>query len=85
MGEEKSKIDIKEVPCYVENVHIRGLKRTKDEYVKKELKDVFESKTFNDIVVKSEEVRKKLYKLGCFSTVEITIDASESKFFDKLI
>ena len=60
----------------------RGLKRTKEIYVKNAVNKIFESNNFNDLILKSEELRQKLYNLGCFKSIEVLIDSTKSKTID---
>jgi len=51
--------------------------KTKDDYVKKHLGDIFEASNFEEIVERADKIGKKFYQLGCFKTVETMIDASK--------
>lgn len=78
MSNDSKPFDLNDVPVYVDNVHIRGLKKTKEIYVKNALNNIFESKNFNEIVIKSEELRQKFYALGCFKSIDLLIDSSKN-------
>lgn len=59
----------------IEDVHIKGLVVTSEEYVKKQLGDLFKASNFEDLLDKTDKFRRNLAKLGCFKTVEAVIDA----------
>ncbi|KAI4825388.1 hypothetical protein KUCAC02_021071 [Chaenocephalus aceratus] len=60
----------------VQQVHIDGLGRTKDDLLTYEIKDVFRAKNLIDVMRKSHEARQKLLRLGIFRKVEVVIDTS---------
>lgn len=66
------------IKTYIDNVLIRGLEATDEEYVKKQMGDLLKSKNFNDLLANTDIFRKKLLKLDCFSKVEALIDVSDS-------
>lgn len=61
-------------PIRVDRVEIVGLKRTKDDIVKKATKCLFDSKTINDVIVKTVIAKKNLMQLECFSDVSAKLD-----------
>ena len=68
----------KSIKTYVDNVLIRGLQTTNEEYVKKQMGDLLKSTNFNDLLTNTDKFRKNLLKLGCFKKVEALIDSSDS-------
>ncbi|XP_010772915.1 sorting and assembly machinery component 50 homolog [Notothenia coriiceps] len=60
----------------VQQVHIDGLGRTKDDLLTYEIKEVFRAKNLIDVMRKSHEARQKLLRLGIFRKVEVVIDTS---------
>lgn len=64
------------IQAKVEKVHIEGLGRTKDDLVANSVRDLFKAGDFEQVVQKAQEVRSKLEGLGCFKSVDITIDTS---------
>lgn len=56
-----------------------GLGRTKDDIVIKNVQELFEAKDFQQVVLKSQEVRTKLEKLGCFKSVSVFIDTTSGQ------
>jgi len=75
MNEEK--INLRRVEAFVENVHVKGLKHTKDEYVKHHLKEIFQCQNFEDILHHSQQAQQKLASLECFKNIDILIDGSK--------
>ena len=61
----------------MDNVKVDGLAITRDEYVSKQLNDIFQATTVEQLIVESDLGRKKLLQLGCFKSVIVTIDASD--------
>lgn len=56
-----------------------GLGRTKDDLVIKSVQELFEAGDFQQVVLKSQEIRTKLEKLGCFKNVGVFIDTSRGQ------
>lgn len=61
----------------MDKIHIDGLCRTKDDYVKSAITDLFKSKDFQEVVLRSQEAKSKLESLGCFGHVQVSIDVSK--------
>jgi len=59
----------------IEDVQIKGLVVTSEEYVKNQLGDLFKASNFEDLLNKTDKFRRNLAKLGCFKTVEAMVDA----------
>lgn len=79
MTAEGVPIDLETVPVRVDNIHIQGLGRTKDDFVTQAVDDLFKANTFNEMVFKASEVQRRLEKLGCFRNVGIVIDTSKGE------
>ena len=74
-----SKINLKNIKSYLENIEIRGLKNTDEDYVRAHIgQEIFESKNFDDLLNNSQRIRNNLYKLGCFKSVDALVDSSDS-------
>lgn len=74
-----SQIDFKKVKARIANIRVKGLQRTKDEYVQKQFGNIFSSTTnFEELLNETNELKKRLVSLGCFKRVEVLIDASKS-------
>lgn len=61
-------------PIRVDRVDIVGLKRTKDDIVKKATKCLFDSKTIDDVIIKTSIAKKNLMQLECFNDVSAKLD-----------
>lgn len=60
----------------MDKVHIDGLCRTKDDIIIATIKDLFQAKDFQEVIVGAHKVRGKLEGLGCFRNIGIFIDTS---------
>jgi outer membrane protein insertion porin family len=60
----------------VDKIHVDGLCRTKDDIIIATVKDLFQAKDFQDVIVGAQKVRGKLEGLGCFRNIGIFIDTS---------
>lgn len=66
-------------------VNVDGLVRTKNDIVMESVKDLFQVEHFEDLVLRSQEIRGRLQELGCFSKVGIHIDTSETGAKDYVV
>nr|CAD7427860.1 unnamed protein product [Timema monikensis] len=73
---EIQKVDLTGVAARVDKISIDGLVRTKDDFVKDQVQDVFKARNFEEVIKKAHEARRKLDNLGCFRSVGIFIDTS---------
>ncbi len=65
----------------ISKIRIKGLAKTKDEYVRAHFEDVFEKTTnFEELLNETDSLKKRLLSIGCFKTVEVLIDSSKGKF-----
>jgi outer membrane protein insertion porin family len=55
---------------------VDGLCRTKDDIIIATVKDLFQAKDFQEVIVGAHKVRGKLEGLGCFRNIGIFIDTS---------
>ena len=62
----------------MDRVNVEGLGRTKDDLVMKTVREIFEAEDFQQVVLKSQTVRAKLERLGCFKSVGVLIDTSRA-------
>lgn len=53
-----------------------GLGRTKDDIVKAQVAELFQSNNFNDLIQNAYRVKEKLESLGCFKNINIYLDTS---------
>lgn len=61
-------------PIRIDRVDIVGLKKTKDDIVKKATECLFDSKTLSDVIVKTGIAKRNLMKLECFKDVSAKLD-----------
>ena len=57
-------------------MHVQGIRRTKEDYIREQTSPVFSSNTFESLVVNVEESRARLLQTGCFRQVVAVIDKS---------
>lgn len=76
--EEGEEFSLAAVKAKVVAVNVEGLTRTKDDVVMDSVKDLFKVEDFENLVLTAQGVRGKLQDLGCFSTVGIKIDTSDT-------
>lgn len=66
-------------PCQqarVDKIYVDGLSRTKDDIIIATVKDLFQAKDFQEVIIGAHKVRGKLEGLGCFRNIGIFIDTS---------
>ncbi|XP_048585597.1 sorting and assembly machinery component 50 homolog B isoform X2 [Nematostella vectensis] len=63
-------------PAVVQRVHIEGLKKTKADFVTKQVKKIFEATTFGEALAYTYEARENLQNLEIFKDIDIFIDTS---------
>lgn len=74
IGPQTREIILSKIPTRVQKVHVDGLKRTKNDIVIKHVKPIFTATNFEEMVLKSEQARSVLQRLGLFKRVRIGID-----------
>lgn len=89
MGTSKSKnenssmkttaVDLSTLSARVDRVHISGLQRTWDDYVRRAVQNLFTAKTFEDVLQQSVQTKDNLTELGIFKSISVTIDVSKRK------
>ncbi|XP_043476493.1 sorting and assembly machinery component 50 homolog [Leptopilina heterotoma] len=72
-----NELNLSDVKVRVDKVHVDGLVRTKDDIVKLQVKDLFKAKNFDDVILHTYSVRKRLENLGCFKNIDTFIDTSK--------
>lgn len=72
----EQQINLEGVKARVDKIHVDGLCRTKDDIIIATVKDLFQAKDFQDVIVGAQKVRGKLEGLGCFRNIGIFIDTS---------
>lgn len=60
----------------VDKINVDGLSRTKDDIIIATVKDLFQAKDFQEVILCAQKVRGKLEGLGCFRNIGIFIDTS---------
>ncbi|XP_014663333.1 PREDICTED: sorting and assembly machinery component 50 homolog A-like [Priapulus caudatus] len=70
-------VRVNDVSVTVERIHIDGLGRTKNDAVVPEVKQIFQAKKFEDVILKSLEAKSKLEDVGAFKKIQIVIDTSK--------
>jgi len=68
--------DIKNAACRVDRVVISGLKRTKEEVVKRELQNLHTARSLHEIAAILNDAHRRLEALDAFQAVEVIIDES---------
>ncbi|CAB3368540.1 Hypothetical predicted protein [Cloeon dipterum] len=61
----------------VDRVNVTGLKRTKDDFIKPIVRELFHATNFGDVLVKADKVHRRLENLECFKNIEIFVDTSK--------
>ena len=74
IGEEK-KLD-KSVT--VDGVFVDGLARTNDDLITNQLKRLFKTKTFSEMITVSNTCKLELERLGIFKSIEVFVDLADS-------
>uniref|UniRef100_A0A2P2HZM2 Sorting and assembly machinery component 50 homolog A-like n=1 Tax=Hirondellea gigas TaxID=1518452 RepID=A0A2P2HZM2_9CRUS len=72
--EEKARVDLQGLKAQVQRVHVSGLGRTKDDLIIFSVRDIFEARDFQSVILKIHEAKTKLAGLGCFKAVDVVID-----------
>lgn len=70
-------------PIRVDRVDIVGLKRTKDDIVKKATECLFDSKSISDVITKAIIAKRNLMQLECFNDVSAKLDVENVDGQDK--
>lgn len=84
-GGPGQQIPLDGIQARVVAVNIDGLVRTKNDIVMESVKDLFQVEHFEDLVLRSQEIRGRLQELGCFSRVGIHIDTSDTGAKDYVV
>merc|ERR1719250_170173 len=71
---EKFHKKLTRMPAEVKMVNIDGLSRTSDELVMSKLGELFNVNNFQDLVSTSKQIHKCLKSLGCFKTVDMSVE-----------
>lgn len=72
-------VDLSTLSARVDRVHISGLQRTWDDYVRRAVQNLFTAKTFEDVLQQSVQTKDNLTELGIFKSMNVTIDVSKCK------
>jgi outer membrane protein insertion porin family len=60
----------------VVRVHLEGVGRTREDILVQHVRPIFDVAHFEELVLKSQDVRNTLKDLGCFSDVDVHIDTA---------
>ena len=78
MGEASAQAIWLDVPVRVSAVHVQGLQATSDSLIEPLLGPILEHQgTISETLVKTQRVCQTLERLGVFSSVSISLDASD--------
>lgn len=66
------------IKAKVVSVSVDGLNRTKDDVILSNVGELFKVEDFEGLVLTAQNVRGRLQELGCFSSVGIQIDTSDT-------
>jgi len=75
--EDENLLDLS-VPCKVKNIHIDGLKRSRNELITTSLEDLFEAGTFEDVIAQAHLCKLRLERLRVFSNIDVFIDVADT-------
>lgn len=74
---KRRNIDLSQFAARVDRVNIGGLARTHDDYINRAVRNVFQAKTFKDVLVEVSTSTKRLEELGIYKTLRARIDVSK--------
>ena len=60
-------------------MNVNGIRRTKDDYIREQISNVFSSNTFESLLINVEQLRTRLLQLGCFREVMVLIDKASGE------
>lgn len=69
---------VRAIDACVSKVEFSGLSRTKDGMVENLVQDLFQTKTYGEVLEQTRVAHTRLKQLGCFQTVNITIDTDKT-------
>lgn len=72
-------VNLSTLPARVDRVHISGLQRTWDDYVRRAVQTLFTAKTFEDVLQATVQTKDNLSELGIFKNINVTIDVCKSE------
>lgn len=58
-------------------MNVNGIRRTKEDYIREQISNVFSSNTFESLLINVEQLRTRLLQLGCFREVMVLIDKAK--------
>lgn len=76
IGGKEDKIYLEKVTARIDKIHIDGINRTKHDVLVKSVKELFDSKNFQEVILNIHSVAEKLEKLNAFKRVDVFIDTS---------
>lgn len=71
-------VDFTTFKARVAKVNVNGLDRTKDDYIQRACKKLFTAKTFQDLLLETNEAYESLVELGVFKNLRAKIDTDKS-------
>lgn len=69
-------VPLQKIKARVDKVFIDGVIRTKDDILQKAVSDLFLANDFQEVILKTRDVRKQLETLGAFKQIAVAIDTS---------
>ncbi|XP_058059012.1 SAM50-like protein CG7639 [Anopheles bellator] len=63
----------------VDHVKIGGLCRTRDDYVQRAARHLFNARNFQEVIIETANVKDELLRLGIYKNLRIKIDTSKGK------
>ncbi len=70
---DDDEIDV-DTPVKIQNIHIDGASRTQPSLITSQLEDLFNAKTFNELIDQAYNAKLRLQRLGVFNGIEVFID-----------
>uniref|UniRef100_A0AAR5Q7D4 Bacterial surface antigen (D15) domain-containing protein n=1 Tax=Dendroctonus ponderosae TaxID=77166 RepID=A0AAR5Q7D4_DENPD len=70
-------VDLQQIQARVDKINIDGLCRTKNDIVEDCIRDLFNAKDFQQVLLKAHKARVNLDELGCFKNIGVYIDTSK--------
>ncbi|CAD7094023.1 unnamed protein product [Hermetia illucens] len=72
----RRELDLSVCPARVDQIHVSGLDRTRDDYVRRVAQGLFKAHTFQDVLIECNKARNHLIDLGIYKDIHVLIDVS---------
>lgn len=79
MLDDQTPIDFKKLKVRIGDIRIDGVKATNEKYITNQFLDIFKANNFEDMLLETSELRKRLLQLGTFKDVDALVDVSKNK------